>query len=116
MIHMAVLQDCMGFVEGAPDPYSETYVKCDVEAPEQVTIKVEVAIDINDEIPDAETLSSIKTEHEVSLWGGGGGWWQFMLLMQYISSKRNCEITLNISSFVFYIVCAIYLLNFGMPS
>jgi hypothetical protein len=57
----------MGFVEGAPGPYSETCVQFDVDATEEVSIKVEEAIDIKHEIPEA--ITSIKTEHEVRLWG-----------------------------------------------
>ena len=64
---MAVLQNCMGFVEGAAGLYSETCVKCDDDGTEEVSIKVEEAIDIKDEIPEAITFSSIKPEHEVRL-------------------------------------------------
>ena len=69
MICMAVLQNCMGFVEGASGPCSETGVKCDVDGTEEVGIKVEEAIDIKDEIPEATTFPSIRTEHEVRLCG-----------------------------------------------
>ena len=98
MICVLVLQNCMGFVEGATGSYSETCVKYDVDRTEEVSIKVEEAIDIKDEIeeaidikdeieeaidikdemeeaidikdeiPEAVTLSSIKTEHGVRLW------------------------------------------------
>jgi len=80
---MAVLQNCMVCVEGATGSYSETCVKCDVDGTEEVSIKVEEAldikgevdikveeaIDIKDETPEAITFSSIKPEHEVRLWG-----------------------------------------------
>jgi len=68
MICMAVLQNCMCFVGGAAGPCSETGVKCDVDGTEEVSIKVEEATDIKDEIPEAITFSPIKTEHEVRLW------------------------------------------------
>jgi hypothetical protein len=61
-----MLQDCTGFVEGETGCYSETYVTCDV-ATEEVNIKVEEAIDIKDELPEASTVTSVKTEHEVRL-------------------------------------------------
>ena len=97
MIHMAVLQNCRGFVEGETGSYDETFVKCDVDGTEEVSIKVEEAIDIKnevrikfeeaidikeevgikveeaihikDEIPDAISVPPIETEHEVRLWG-----------------------------------------------
>ena len=69
MIDVAVLQNCMCCVEGATGPCSETGVKCDVDGIEEVSIKVEEAIDIKDEIPEALTFPSMKTEHEVRLWG-----------------------------------------------
>jgi hypothetical protein len=60
-----LLQICVGFVEGETGCCSETCVKCDVGGCEEVSIKVEEAIDIKDEIPEAITFRSIKTEHEV---------------------------------------------------
>jgi hypothetical protein len=42
---------------------------CDFDGTEEVSIKVEEAIDIKDEIPEAITFPSIKTEHEVSFCG-----------------------------------------------
>jgi hypothetical protein len=56
----------MGFVEVAAGSYSETCVNCDGGA-DEVSIKVEEAIDIKVEIPEVVTVSSIKTEHEVRL-------------------------------------------------
>ena len=67
MIHMAVLQNCRGFVEGETGSYDETFVKCDVDGTEEVSIKVEEAIDIKDEIPEAIIFPPIKTEQEVRL-------------------------------------------------
>jgi len=83
MICVVVLQNCMGFVEGETGSCSETCVTCDVDGTEEVSIevedvidlkeevsiKVEEAIDVKDKIPEAITFPSIKTEHEVSLWG-----------------------------------------------
>ena len=97
MICVVVLQNCMGFVEGETISNSEPCVTCDVDGTEKVSInfedaidikeevsfkveeaidikeevsfKVEEAIDIEDEIPEAISLSPIKTEHEVRLWG-----------------------------------------------
>jgi hypothetical protein len=41
----------------------------DVDGTEGVSIKVEEAVDIKDEIPEFVSVPSIKTEHEVRLWG-----------------------------------------------
>jgi hypothetical protein len=40
-----------------------------IDIKEEVSIRVEEAIDVKDEIPEAITFPSIKTEHEVRLWG-----------------------------------------------
>jgi len=64
---VVVLQNCMCFVEGATGSCIETCVTCDVCGTEEVSIKVEDAIDIKDEIPEAINLPPIKTEHEVRL-------------------------------------------------
>ena len=69
MICVVVLQNCMGFVEGETGSCVETRVECDVDGTEEVSIKVEEAVDIKDEIPEAMIFPSIKTEHEVRLWG-----------------------------------------------
>jgi hypothetical protein len=42
---------------------------CDVDGAGEVSIKVEEAVDIKDETPEAITFPSIKTEHEVRLLG-----------------------------------------------
>ena len=95
----------MGFVEGETGSCSDTCVTCHVDGTEEVGIKVEEtidikeeasieieeAIDIKDEIPEAISFPSIKTEHEVSLWGVCEvvaacafvvcvRWWQLVLL------------------------------------
>ena len=41
----------------------------DINIKEEVSIKDEEAIDIKDEIPEAISVPSINTEHEVRLWG-----------------------------------------------
>ena len=66
MICAVVLQICMDFVEGETGSCRET---CDVDGTEEVNIKVEEAIDIKDEIPEAASFPPIKTEHEVRLRG-----------------------------------------------
>jgi hypothetical protein len=43
----------MGFVEGGTGSCSEMCVTCDVDGTEEVSINVEEAIDIKDEIPVA---------------------------------------------------------------
>ena len=42
---------------------------CDVDGTEEVSIKVEEAINIKDEIPEAISFPPIKAEQEVRLWG-----------------------------------------------
>jgi hypothetical protein len=68
MISVVVFQNCMRCVEGETCSCSETCVTCAVDGIEEVNIKVEKAIDIKDEIPEAIS-SSVRTEHEVRLWG-----------------------------------------------
>ena len=68
MICVVLLQNCMGFVEGETGCCSETSVKCCDGGCEEVIIKVEPFIDINDEIDEiAEgvTSPSMRTQHEV---------------------------------------------------
>jgi hypothetical protein len=48
---------------------NDTCVMRDVDGTEEIGIKVEEAIDIKDEIPEAITFPPIKTEAEVRLWG-----------------------------------------------
>jgi len=69
MICVVVLQNCVGFVEGETASCSETCATHDVHGTEEVNIKVEEAIDIKDEIPEAVSVPTIDTEHEVRLWG-----------------------------------------------
>ena len=75
MICVVVLQNGVDVVEGETGSYSETGVTCGVDGTEEVSIKVEDATDIRDEIPEAVMFPPIKTELEVRLCGGvrGGG-------------------------------------------
>ena len=78
---VVVLQNCVGFVEGQTCSCNEADVERDVgeteefsfkveeDIKEDVSIKVEDAIDIKDERPEAITFATIKTEQEVRLWG-----------------------------------------------
>ena len=80
MICVAVLQNCMGFVEDETGSNSEECVTYDVDGTEEVSInfeaidikeevgfKVEEAIDIKDEIPEATSFPPMKTEQEVAI-------------------------------------------------
>jgi len=67
MICFVVLQNCMDIVEDGTGSDSETLVMFGVV--DEVSIKVEEAIDIKDEIPEAISFPPIKTEHEVRLHG-----------------------------------------------
>ena len=84
----------MDFVEGETDSCTETCVKFDDDGSEEVSIKVEEAIDIKDEIPEAIIFSPVKTEHEVRLRGVCVRSWQLMLLGHLLAQKGNCEIIL----------------------
>jgi hypothetical protein len=64
-----MLQNWMDCVEGAAGSWSATCVTCDADGTEGVSIKVEEAIFIKDEIPEAKSFPEIKTEPEVMLWG-----------------------------------------------
>jgi hypothetical protein len=52
-------------VEGETVCCSETCVKCDVGGAEEVSIKVEEAIDTKDEIPEAISFPRIKIEETI---------------------------------------------------
>ena len=64
---MAVLQNCFDFVEDETGSCSETCVMCDVDGTEEVSINVEEAIDIKNEMPEAIKFPPIKTENEVRI-------------------------------------------------
>jgi len=91
----------MVFVESETGSCIETCVECDVDGTEEVSIKVEEAIDVKDEIPEAMTLSPIKTEYQVRL--------QVVCevvaadaFSPFIATKEYCEITLN-----YFLLCVV---------
>jgi uncharacterized protein YgiM (DUF1202 family) len=69
MISVVVLQNCMGSVEGETGSCSETCVMYAFIGTEEISMKVEEELNVKDEIPEAKTSPSIKTEHEVRLQG-----------------------------------------------
>jgi hypothetical protein len=58
----------MGLLGGGTGSYSEMCVTCGVDGTEEVSIKVEEAIDIKDEIQETTSFPPINTEYEVRLW------------------------------------------------
>ena len=68
MICVMVLQNCGCFVEGAAGSFSDTCVTCDVDGTEEVGIKVEEAIDIKDEIPEATEQEVRQSWREETFW------------------------------------------------
>jgi len=68
MICVVMLQDCMCCVDGETGSCSQTCVTCDGDGTGDVSIKVEEAIDIKEEIPEPISFPPIKTENEVRLW------------------------------------------------
>ena len=102
MICVVVLQNCMGFVEGETGTCSETCVMCDVDRTEDVGIKVEEAVDVKDEIPEAITFPPIKTEQKVRLfWGGGSSCFSTI----YCPKKETVKLHLTVSCFVLCFGC-----------
>ena len=73
---------------------------CDVGGTDEVSIKVEEAVDIKNGIPEAIIVPPIKTEQEVWLWGVCVRWWQLVLLGHLLPEKGNCEITVN-----YFVLC-----------
>ena len=69
MICVVVLQNCLDFVEDETGSCNEMCVTCDVDGTEEVSIKVEEAIDIKNELPEAIKCPPIKTEIEVRFRG-----------------------------------------------
>ena len=69
MICVVVLQNCMCGVEGDTCSCSEMCATSDVDGTDEVSIKVEEAIDIKVEIPEPIIFPSMKTEHEVRFHG-----------------------------------------------
>jgi hypothetical protein len=74
-------------MEGEAGSCSASCVTCDADGTEGVSIKVEEAIDIEDEIPEAISFSEIRTEHEVRLGVVCVKQWQLMLLRPFIATK-----------------------------
>ena len=68
MICVVVLQNSFVFVECGTGSCNETSVTSDVDGTEEVSIKVEEDIGIQNEMPEAIKCPPIKTEIEVSLW------------------------------------------------
>jgi hypothetical protein len=70
MICVVVLQNDMDIVQGPTGSFRGTCMTCDDDdVTEEVSMKLEDAIDTKDEIPEAVSLQPIKTEQEVRLWG-----------------------------------------------
>ena len=111
MICVFLLQNCMVFVEGETGSCSEP---CDADGFEEVIIKVEQAIYIKDEIPEATSFPPINSELEVTLWGVC----EVVVAHAFRSvlvKQGNCEMTPTIPALC-YMVGAIYLLKFGLQS
>jgi len=89
MICVVVLQNCMDCVEGETGSCSATCVHCAADRTEGMSIKVEEAIDIKDEIPEAISFSEIKTEHEVRLAVVCAKQWRLMVLRTFIATKEK---------------------------
>ena len=69
MICLVVLQNIMDYVEVSTGSYSGTFETCDDDdGTEEVSTKVEQAIHIKNEIPEAISSRPMKTEQEVRLW------------------------------------------------
>jgi hypothetical protein len=109
----------MDFVEGETGYCSETCVTCDVDGTEEVSIKVEEAIDIKeevsikfeaiyikDEILDSTVFPQIKTEHEVRLWGVCEVL-AAHAFRPFVAQQGNSDVTLNCFDLLCYIVGAI---------
>ena len=94
MICVVILQNVLDVVESPTGSYIGTCVTCDDDdGTEEVCMKVEQAIDIMDEIPEAITFPLIKTEQEVRLWGVCDV--SANASMSFVAPKRNCKIVLN---------------------
>ena len=106
MICVVVLQSSFVFVDCGTGSYSETCVTCDVDGTEEVSIKVEEAIDIKNEMPEAIKCPPIKTEIEVRFWG------VFEVLATdafrpFIAAEEIVKLHLTISCFMLYCGCNI---------
>jgi hypothetical protein len=82
-----VLQKCVGVVKDEPESCSEACGRTSDDGNDEVNVKVEEAIDIKEENPEATTFPPINMEPEVRLclcvWcvrDGGGHTQRFLLL------------------------------------
>jgi hypothetical protein len=107
MFYVVVLQNSMGFVEGETGSYIETCLTCDVDGTDEVSIKIEEAVEVKDEIPEPISLPPIKTEHQVRLQGVCVKWCQLMILVHLLQKKEIVKLHLTISCFVLYCGCHI---------
>jgi hypothetical protein len=62
-----VLQKCVGLVKDEPDSCRETCGRTSDDGNYEVNVKVEEAIEIKEENPEATTFAPINTEREVRL-------------------------------------------------
>ena len=69
MICVVVLQNGTDILEGVIGSYSQICVPGDDDGTEEVSIQVEQATGIKEEIPEPITSPPIETEQEVRLWG-----------------------------------------------
>jgi hypothetical protein len=118
---MVLLQNCVGFVEVETGSCSEAGVKCDVagteevsikveealDIKEEVSIKVEDAVDIKDEMAEAIPFPPIKTEQEVRLWGVCEVV-AAHAFRPFIAPKRKLKLHLTVSAFVLFWVPYIF--------
>ena len=112
---VVMLQNCMGLIKDEPDSGSETSETnledgseegnitdedADIKI-EEAEIKFEESEDIKEENPEAITISSIKPEPEVSVWGLCISQQYFMLPRPFTATKREIiKILFNILMYV----------------
>jgi len=65
MIIVVLLQNCWSFEEGETGSCRQTCATCDVGGTEEVSIKVEEAVDTKDEIPEAISFPPINIEKAI---------------------------------------------------
>ena len=109
MICVVVLQNCLGFVDCGTGSYSETCVTCDVDGTEEVSIKVEEAIDIKNELPEAIKCPPIKTEIEVRF-RGVCEVLATHAFRPFIVAEEIVKLHLTISCFMLYCGCNLIIL------
>ena len=110
VICVVVLQNGVDVVESETGSYSGTGVACNVDGMEEVSIKLEEAIDIKDEIPEAVPFPPIKTELEVRLWGV----WEVVATHAYCPKKEIVKLHLTNSGcvcFMFWVPYTFWNLN-----